>query len=69
MSHIQMNAPVNNHLYDESHAPRCRLILWKTPGSRVFYGDSPCYFLNFLLRLSKVFGCTAVSILLYPVHP
>ena len=69
MRHIRMNALVNSHSYDEGHAPMGRLILWKTLGSRVFYGDYPCYFLNFLLRLSKVFGCTDVSILLCPVLP
>ncbi len=64
---VQLIGLLNKHLYEKGHAPMGRLILWKPLGNQVFYADYPCYFPNFLLRLSKVFRCINVSILLRPV--
>ena len=58
---------MNNILFDGGHAPRGRLILWRALEGRGFYSGTHCSFLNFLLHLSKVFGCSNVSILLRTV--
>jgi hypothetical protein len=64
---VQLIGLINKHLYEAGPAPMGRLILWKPLGIQVFCAGFTCYFLNFLLRLSKVFRCINVSILLRPV--